>query len=95
MIGTTQLEDNGVIMRHGFKPKNPTVFNLMERLTQKPAIHINSDLAKQLGRYEEIKFLRRKNLMYIGKDRLKNKSIIMVDGVRIVKQNGRFYFKGF
>jgi len=77
-----------------FKPKNKEIYNIMERLTQNPAIKINSPLAKQLGRYDKIRYIRKKNHIYIGKDHTKNTSIIMLDGVSIRKKGNRFFFDG-
>ena len=77
-----------------FKPKDPKISNLMDRLTQTPAIKIDSSLAKQLGRYDKIRYIRDKNHLYIGKDHGKNKSIVYLDGLQVERKGSKYFFKG-
>lgn len=61
-----------------FFPKNKKIYNLCERLEKSPIAEIDSTVAKEFSRYKEMRFLREKDLLFIGKDHRKNMSIIHI-----------------
>lgn len=72
-------------------PKDERITKLLERLTIEKATYTNSDIVKQLGRYSEIRRLRKNGGMYIGKDRHKDVSIIFCKKL-LKRKRGGFVF---
>ena len=76
-----------------FKPKNKEIENIFDRLVKYPAASIDTQLARNLSRYNKIKYLRDIDNIYFGLDRNKHKSIVFIPHtVKIQKKNGKFYF---
>jgi len=78
-----------------YKPRNKIMTNILDRLiNDNGAIKVNSHVANQFSKYREIRYLRKKDKIYIAKDHRKDTSIIFLDGVTLRKQNGRYFFDG-
>ena len=81
-------------MNLNFIPKNKDVEKYFDRLTKYPVIRIDPRIAQTIGRYKDIKFLRKENKIFFALDRPKRKSIMGIsEDVNITKKNGRFIFK--
>jgi len=71
-----------------FYPRDPRIANLLERFTQNNTIVANSKVARELCKYSDIRKLREKDLMLIGKDHRKDISIIFLKKQIRKKGNG-------
>jgi len=70
-----------------FYPKDPRIYNILERLTRENGACTDGNIARKMGKCPQIKAIREKNMMYIGMDRRKNKSLIVV--VKQVRKKGK------
>jgi hypothetical protein len=70
-----------------FIPRNPKVYNALDRLTINNGTWTDFNTAKELSRYKQIRNIRAKDLIYIGMDRRKNKSVIVV--TKTLKKKGK------
>ena len=70
-----------------FNPKDPNIYHILERLEKDKATTINCHDAKQLLNYQQIRNMRKKDELFVGLDRRKNKSIIMI--TKPIKKKGR------
>jgi hypothetical protein len=76
-------------------PKDKRIENILDRLIQHPAIPIDVKIARLLSKHKTIRYLRSKDKIYIGNDRAKNKSIILLSpSIKIEKNGAKFFFKG-
>lgn len=74
-----------------FYPKNKRIINLLERAVNDNIIIADSKNIRELCKYEELRYLRKKGLMYVGKDHRKNVSIAFFkNGVQ--RKKGGFVF---
>ena len=64
----------------------------MDRLINNPGIVVDSQKALQFSKHSKIKYLRKKDKIYIGKDHRKDKSIILLKGVTFKKKNNGYFF---
>lgn len=76
-----------------FPPKDEKIKNLIDRLTINHATITSSNLANQLSKYKEIRYLRKNDMIFIGKDHRKDKSIIFINGKLPVKKGNKYLFK--
>lgn len=77
-----------------FFPPNQKIQNIMERLNRTTAIKTDSKLAHEFCQYKEIRYLRKKDKVFIGWDKRKNKSVILLDGIKIRKKGKKYFFDG-
>jgi len=74
-------------------PKNKEVEKAFDRLLKFPVIRIDPKLSQSISRYREIRYLREKDNIFIGRDHVKGKSIIFISpSVKLKKNNGKFFF---
>jgi len=78
-----------------FTSHDPKIMNIMEKLVNRPAIKIDTDLAKTLSRYKKIRLLREKNHLFIGWDRDKRISILFRPPNVNLKRKGNGYLWDF
>lgn len=81
-------------MTLSFFLKNKEYANLMDRLIKDSATCVNTRIATDFCRIKSIKTLRKKNYLYVGNDRKKNKTIIYLTNNN-VRKNGKKYFFDF
>lgn len=62
-----------------FIPKSENIYKILNELSTKNGTKTSHDNAKQLSRYRQIRELRRNNQMFIGMDRKKRLSVIVVE----------------
>jgi hypothetical protein len=70
-----------------FNPKDNHIRSIMERLEKDNSAVINCNDSKQLLNYKQIREMRDKNEMFVGLDRRKNKSVIMI--TKPIKRKGK------
>lgn len=70
-----------------FNPKDSHIRSIMERLEKDNATVINCNDSKQLLNYKQIREMRDKNEMFVGLDRRKNRSVIMI--TKPIKRKGK------
>jgi len=75
-------------------PKDKKICNILDRMTQKSGITMDTKTAFSLGKHRQIRYLRKKNKIFIGTDRGKNKSIVLLNGVQIKKKGNKYFFDG-
>jgi hypothetical protein len=69
-----------------FNPKDSHIRSIMERLEKDNATVISCKDSKQLLNYKQIRKMREKNEMFVGLDRRKNRSVIIV--TKLIKKKG-------
>jgi len=77
-----------------YNPKDPIIRNILDRLIHDRGTIVDSNKAQNFSKHAKIKYLRKKDKIYIAKDHRKNKSIILLDGITLRKDNGRYFFDG-
>jgi hypothetical protein len=75
-----------------FVPPNNEVDKILERLQIKPSIKIEPKKAISFGRHKKIRELRKLDHIFIAHDTKKKKSIILLDGVKLRKEDNGYYF---
>ena len=70
-----------------FIPKDEKIKNILERLTRGNGTYTDFNTAKQLSRYKQIRRLRERDMLFIGMDRKKNKSVIVA--IKPLKKKGK------
>ena len=76
-----------------FLPKDDEIKKLLDRMTVNHATLTKSSLANQFSKYKEIRYLRKKDIIFIGKDHRKDKSIIFVNGKLPIKKSKNYFFE--
>jgi len=81
-------------MSLSLKTANKEIEDLFNRLSKYPIIRVPPDIGMSLGRNKKIRYLREKDLIFLGQDRNKRKSIVGIPPkVKIKRVNGGFSFE--
>jgi len=75
-------------------PKDKKLCNILDRMTKNPGITLDKQTARNFGKHRQIRHLRHKDKIYIGMDRGKNRSILLLNGVSVKKQGKKYFFDG-
>jgi len=74
-----------------FYPKNKKIESLFDRLAKNRVAEIDSRTAREVSKFKEMRYLREKKLLRIGKDHRNNLSIIWIKTPLKKKGNGFFF----
>lgn len=75
-------------------PKSKEIENIFDRLVKNGATELKPRLALDISRCKKIRYLREKNNIFIGLDRIKHKSIIYLPpSIKVLKKGKKFFFE--
>lgn len=75
------------------KPKSKEIEKIFDRLVKHTATSVSTRTAIDLARNKKIRYLRSIDNIFIGNDRIKNKSIIYIPpNVKLKKKDDKFLF---